>query len=449
MEDVFNPRPEPLPTPPPVKVRTAQAAADPSTLTDQNLITPAGPDLPEKAPGQNLAGLVSPDDTRYKDSQNLLVANVLTGGMLPWIQATADVASGRVKSDDFDKVRQEHERRLDELTEQHPDFVAAAENAMPFVTGMMAGFMKPGKTIAGSMGKGAAVAAPQGAAQGYSSGPTEEPSVSGERVGRAVGRGAVTAAIGSAGAAVPSLIGKATSMVAERTARKTQEAASKKLADDAATADAAARGKKTAATDKAATTRLNKQRDKEFQAAMDVENKTLATDFQRYTSMPKAPSKFWQDNRKVFAQDPVGTFYEAAEKGIGMEGLARSLNLPPRVIVDRIAGKKLNLDNEAAERLFKEGFEVDRVTREFQKRGLSVPDAAASKPAETAAKAATSATSEPKAPAAPKPKAEPKAPKPAGDAKPKAPAKPRKKKLPDYITPRPPAQPGKPPRGKG
>jgi len=327
-------------------------------------------------------GLISPDDSRYQDPQNLLVGNVLTGGMLPWIQATADVASGRVPQDRFDEARQEHARRLEELKQQHPEFVAAAEKAMPFLEGLGLSVMKPASTVAGTMARGAAAALPQGVAHGYSSGPIEEPSASGERTGRAVGQGAIDASIGAAGASVPaivsgarSLIGKTTTFVAERAAQRTADAEARRSAAAAESAAQAKIDKKTASTQKAQTTKLKKKQDIEFKANQEAENKQLMADYQRYTAQPQAPAPDWEANRKLLMQDPVGMFNKAAEGGWGLEGLARGVNMSPAAVYNRMTGVKIKYDTAQQEQLYREGAQLADTITLFKKRGLSVGSA--------------------------------------------------------------------------
>lgn len=408
MEQLFNPnRTDPPQGMPPAGARTADASGN-TPMPSQR------PPMPEQAPGQQVGGLTNPDDTRYKDPQFIIMGNAIMGGMMPWAQAATDVAQGRVPMEDFDKARQEHERRIEELKEQHPDFTAAADKTVPFLTGLGMGALKPAKTVAGTMGRGAAASAPGGAARGYSSGPVEEPSASMDRGARALGGAATDAAIGAGGAAVPSLVqgakslvGKATSIVAERGARKAEAAASKKLDDEAKAVAATSEQKKAGTAAKAAETKRMKQLDKDFEKRTAAENDSITQAYQRHTSMPQGTSKFAEENRKHFIADPTHAFKQIAEKGMGLEGMSKALNLPASVIVSRMSGKKLMLDTPAEEKLFNEMLEADRVAREFTKRGLKVPEAA--KPAaaaKSAAKTATpKATPTAKKPAAPKTKA--------------------------------------------
>lgn len=386
MEEIFRPEPDKLPAPKPMKVRTAaNDVGFPERRSDAvpTMGQQATPDIPEKAPGQQLTGLVKPDDSRYKDPQNLLMGNVLLGGSLPYIQAAADVAAGRVPSEQFDAARQEHERRINELKDQHPDFVSAAEKAMPFVEGALASIIKPAGTVAGTMARGAAVAAPQGAVRGYTSGPTEEPSISGERLGRAVGSGATDAALGAAGASLPALtegakkiVGKATSIVAARSAEREAAALTRRTEAEAAAKAQATKDKRAASTAKGQATKLAKAQQAERATAatarLEIENKQIATDYARHIASPKTINPHAQENRSYLMSDPIHVFNQTAEEGWGLEGLSKSTGLSPRAIVNRMSDVTKDLPTETPQQknLFAEMMDVDRTSREFKKRGL-------------------------------------------------------------------------------
>jgi hypothetical protein len=353
-----------------------------------------------------MKGNIKPGDTRYKDPQNLIMGNAIMAGMLPWAQAAADVAAGRVPMEKFDEVRMEHQRRIEELKSQHPDFANAAEKAVPFLEGLGMGVMKPGKTIAGTMARGAAVTAPQGAARGYSSGPVEEPSGSTERAGRAVGGAVTDAAIGAGGAAVPalvqgakSLVGKTTSLLAERAARKSEAAAAQKLDEEARTAADAVAVKKAGTAAKTAETKRLKGLDKQYEARLKTENDQISSQYKRYNEQPTGPSQYWQENRAHFISDPIENFNRAAEHGVGLEGWARALNLPQSVILSRMSGKKVIVpEGSPHEKLFREMLEADRVGQEFTKRGLaSGVSGSTSGPAGTAGGSTTSPAGKPRA----------------------------------------------------
>jgi hypothetical protein len=408
MEQLFNPRNVPEPEMPAAGGRTAMAGKN-VPLPERGGVEDTSPMETVPARGERpMQGLVKTDDTRYKDPQNLLMGNVIMGGMLPWAQAAADVASGRVPKEKFDEVRMEHQRKLEELADQHPDFVSAAQKAVPFLEGLGMSMVKPASTVVGTMGRGAAVAAPGGAARGYSSGPVEEPSASSNRAAAAVGGAATDSAIGATGAAVPALvqggktlIGKVTSVVAERAARKAEGAAVKQL-DGEATKVA---GRKPLSPEEA------KKADKEFTARTKQHEAKLTEDYKRHTAMPDKPSKYWEENRKVFVADPVHAFNEAASSGADLAGMSKILNLPPAVIAARLGGKKIKIETPQQEKLMNDIIDASESLNDFSKRGLKAPKAAtaaeapAPKPAETPAAAAkpAKAAKKPKAEAAEKP----------------------------------------------
>lgn len=324
------------------------------------------PDMPERRdPGAEVTGLVKPDDTRYKDPQNLLMGNVIMGGMLPWAQAAADVASGRVPPEKFDDARMEHGRRLAELADEHADFVSAAQKTVPFLEGLGMGVMKPASTVAGTMARGAAVAAPQGGARGYSSGPVDEPSGSSKRAVAAVGGAATDAAIGAAGAGVAVVGSKIGSLVSESRALKRTEAEATKLDAEARATSAKTEASKVTAANDAA-------RAKSMDKAYVAENKTIQADYAKHTAMPKGGlSRTWEENRKYFASDPTHVYDQMVEKGIDLEGMSKVLNLPSSVIVSRLAGKEIAKDTP----LFKEMMEAHKTMQSFKERGLTAAKA--------------------------------------------------------------------------
>lgn len=419
MEDVFRPRPDPLQQPPPMKVR--QAANDTgirSVRSDAvpNSGQPAEPPMPEAgerprgAEQAQPTALINPDDTRYKDPQNLLIADVITAGSLPWIQAAADVAAGRVPSDQFDAARQEHAQRLQALRDEHPEFVSAAQKAMPFLEGLGMSLMKPAKTMVGTMARGAGVTAPQGAVRGYTGGPIEEPSASTERTARAVGGAAKESALGAAGATVPSIVGGAKSMattaLAARAERKSQETMARKA--DAERSSTERNQRATEARERNAKAEGERIKD---------ENRQLTEQYAKLRTAPKKVSQHWQENRAQFGKDPANAFEQAAEQKLNLEQFAGALNLPPRVVVNRLSKADFPLDTPEKRKLYNEMLDVDNVWREVEKRGLKPKTPAAS--TKSAAKAATGAASEPKAAKAPKKAAAPKKPTEAQVPKPR------------------------------
>ncbi len=371
VEDMFNPSPAPLPRSKPMRVEVAEAA--PPMPTRSDAVRNSG-QTTEPAP---TATIVPQDDSRYQDPSNIIIGDVILGGTLPWLQAASDLAAGRITGEQFDAARMEHQTRIRALRDQHPEFVSAAEKAVPFLTGLGIGIMKPASTVAGTVARGAAATVPQGAAKGFTSGPVEEPSLSAERGAGAVGGAATNMAIGAAGAAAPAiasqakgLIGKTVSIIANRRAAKAEEAAAKRLDEQAAAASASDR--RAQRMGESMKLRMKQQ---------EAENESIIADYQRYTRMPpEGTSKYWDENRKAFIADPVNTFYLAAERGMGIDGLAKTLNLPPSVVVARLAGKDIHIKTPGDEQLFKSMEDVNRVMKEFKSRGLKAPTTTPEKP---------------------------------------------------------------------
>lgn len=316
---------EGLPTPQPRPVMTAAVGKPPVPQQEAPPLPERSPVLgaeeyhdtpppPEKSP----FGLVKPDDSRYSDYQNLLVADVFLGGMLPWLQAAADLAAGRVDAEQFDAVRQEHQQRIQGMRQQHAGFVESAEKALPFVSGLLGG------AGVGGVARGIGVAATQGAAQGFSSGPIEEPSLGGARAGQAAAGAIQGGTIGAVGAGVAKGVGAAAGAVSAR----------KAAAEQARSADMAKQ-------------RADYEAHKQSKvAAQEADKDKLAGEYTQYQAMPPKNqiSKHYKKNREQFASDPIGSFKSVAAFQPTLEGFAAALNMPATVVVQRMIPKMKDIE---------------------------------------------------------------------------------------------------------
>lgn len=313
-EDTTPQQPDPMAQ----KVMVADASGQvplPARAPEMGTPDAQAPGTPPPVPTKSPFDLVPKNDSRYQDPQNLLVADVFLGGLLPWLQAGADLAAGRITADEFDATRQEHQYRIQDLRNQHAPFVSAAEKAMPFISGVLGG------AGIGGVARGVGIATGQGAAQGYTSGPVEEPSLSGNRAGAAVG-GAVTAGgIAAMGAGAARGVMKGVGAVQGRMAQKAEEAA-----------------KQTAETAAASKARLETQKQTQAERAKQQDEQRV-TEFPQYNAMPKKFSKHFEENRRSFAKDPVGMFKFMADQHPTVEGMASALKMPPSVIVQRMIPK--------------------------------------------------------------------------------------------------------------
>lgn len=326
------------------------------------------PERGERAPSFNPGPLVPSNDSRYSDTGNIVIADTVLGGMLPWIQAAADIALGRVPIERFDDARREHEERVERLKGENQALVSAAENAMPLLSGLGLGMIKPAKTALGTVGRGVAVGGAQGAVQGATSGDPAEPTLSSDRLGSAIGGAAKGAALGGLGASLPAGAAK----VGE--------------ARDAAAATA----KRQAATDKAAATKrsaadaknkveLQKRRAEEERSRDDQ----LVSMFKSYRQPPAEPYPQWKGNRADLAADPVTTFRKQALREPSLEDFSRMTNLPPAAIMQRLYGKGIKPETPAEIRLWDQLKDVDMAWQAAKRRGVNVPDAPGNPSAQT------------------------------------------------------------------
>lgn len=355
--------------PPPKLSPIMTAAAGPVVPTQPRQEVP----LPERSPvepGSNEAfsetppppdkspfGLVPQNDSRYSDYQNLLVMDVATGGMLPWLQAAVDLAIGRVNPEQFDQVRQEHAQRIEAMRREHQGLVESAEKALPFLAGLIGGGGFGGAT------RGVAAGAAHGAAQGFTSGPIEEPSISGTRIVGAAGGAMTGAALAGAGVGVAKGVGKIAGAVQARGAAQRQ-----------------------ANADNAAKQRSDYDAFKQQKASQKAEaDNKLAGEYSQYQSMPprNQVSKHYKKNREQFASDPIGSFKSVAAFQPTLEGFASALNMPASVIVQRMIPKMrdIELSTTGERNLYNE------MRRVYESRTAAMEKGVAIKPDEPKTKA--------------------------------------------------------------
>ena len=392
LEQELLDRPDPMDQPAvaPQKVMVADASGNvpmPTRAPNKAAEQPS-PVLPPEQP----FGLVPKDDSRYQDYQQILFADVVLQGALPWLQAGVDIATGRVSPDDFDKVRMDHQHRIESLRQENPEFVQAAEKALPFLSGLGLGIMggKAG-SVMGAAGRGMSAGAAMGAVQGYTSGPIEEPSDSSERVGRAVGQAAESGAIGAAGGAiakgVQKGVGAAQDAVAARATQRQTEAAERQAQQQAQQRSQRAQ-----------------QAAKKRQLAKDeaANEERQAGAYEQYTRNPKQFSKHYKENRQEFAKDPESVFRQVAEFQPTMEAFSATLNMPASVIVQRMIPRMRNIQPQTpAERnLYNEMRAVYDSRQAAMRRGISSGEPARPNAGRSGAKpAAKAAPVSPRVPA--------------------------------------------------
>lgn len=321
---------------------------------------PPMPERGERSPAMHTGPLVSPNDSRYSDVNNLIVGDVITGGLLPWIQATADLASGRIPVERFDEARQEHERRIEELKAGHSHVVQAAEKAMPFLSGLGIGLLKPAKTVAGTIGRGAAVAGAEGFVQGATSGPVEEPSFSSTRLGQGVGQAAENAALGGFGAALPGGAKEAKDMLGRRADRIARE--------DEAAASAAARRAKSQKTQQTKQTRLAEKQRADAEKAKDDK---LVERFKSYRDVVGKPVKDWKEKRNLLNEHPEIVFKAQAKMNPDLADFSRQVNLPPVAILNKLRGAKIKPETAQEKILQQQLEEIDESWQAVRRRGSS------------------------------------------------------------------------------
>lgn len=405
----------------PLPVRNTAKA--PEAALSENLDNSASTPTPE---GEPVFKYVKPDDSRYQDSGHLLIADSVLQGALPWLQAATDVALGRAPAEDFDTIRMEHEKRVEAIKAKDPQLVDRIQQAMPFLSALGLSIAKPASTVVGGALRGATVAGAQGAVQGFTSGPPEEPSLSGTRVGQAVGGAAETAILGAVGGALPPGITKGS-------------AAYKQMNEQAAKAQ-----KKLAAQQKSAATReqkkLNQQKaikQRKMAEEEELRDAQLVEKFKSYRQTPAEPSPTWKNNRQKFYAEPEQIFKEQANRNPTLEDMSRMLNMPPAAIAQRLYGRTLANATPGEKRLFQQLKDVDDAWQAVaRKRGIPMDEPANNyKTPETTNGTAPGAKSEPQQPPVGDTKAPADAAPGAGSSKPAA------RKRPSRAKPKPDPRP--------
>jgi hypothetical protein len=323
--------------------------------SDQSDISadPAQPPMPERgerSPALVTGPLVQPNDSRYMEPRNIIVADGVLGGLLPWVQAATDVALGKVPADQFDQARMEHQERIQGLKEAEPDLAAKVEKAIPALAGLGIGLMRGGSgTVAGTAMRGAAAAGVHGAAVGYTSGDPSVPSLSGERVAGAAGQAVEEMAIGGIGAALPA--GAMKGRQAYVDSKAAQAVADRKAA-------AAQKGKNTREAKK-----FRAQKDMRRDQMEEREKREDATLISRHQSFSQAPrdvSPKAKENRKVFLDDPIGTFKQQAAKDPSLENFSKMTGLSPTTLMHRLYGKNIKLETDQEKRLMGQLLDVEQ-----------------------------------------------------------------------------------------
>jgi hypothetical protein len=388
VEEIFRAPGEKLPMPDPMQVRVADASGSvplparaPEMFQNRNDSEDETVPLPERgerSPEMFKGPLVSPNDSRYSDVNNLIVGDVITGGALPWIQAVADLASGRIPIEQFDAARQEHEKRIEEIKAGHANVVTAAEKAMPFLSGLGIGMLKPARTIAGTVGRGAAVAGAEGFVQGATSGPIEEPTLSGERLGRGIGGAAEGAALGGLGAALPGGAKETKEMLGRRADRIAKE--------DAVAATAAA---KKAASAKTQQTKAAKLRQKQLADEEVAKDKMLVDRFKTYRNVAGEPAADWKEKRHLLNEGPESVFKAQAQMNADLSEFSQNVNLPPVAILNKLRGANIKPETPQERILYNQLQEVEESWLAVRRRGTTGSNDNTPAPAATVAQKAT------------------------------------------------------------
>lgn len=317
-----------------------------------------GAPSPEAAPSDfQMQPLVDPNDARYtgKDESRgfVVIGDILTQGLMPWIMATVDVAVGKADSEDFEDVRQAHQIRINALKEEHPDFVSAAEGAAPIVLGALGGSLSKGGSVSKEIAMGTAAGATAGFAQGYTE-DVEEPTLSGERFGEGVGGAALGGVVGGAAGAVPAGIKARGRAKARRDqARESAQERTNQFLDKRAKERESAAQKQ----DKKDTEKQKKESE-----AKAARQKELASKYKRYKQKPRQQSvhKNFAANMTSFVKNPEGIFRQAASQSPSLTDLSRATGLAPAeiatIMVRRVG--KMELSTPAERTLFNQVKEV-------------------------------------------------------------------------------------------
>lgn len=398
VEDIFNERPEPFKDPRrPTRVEYADAsgsvplptrAPDASQIRDDPEAVPM-PERGERSPNMFKGPLIQPNDSRYVDTTNVIVADTILGGLLPWVQAVADVATGRVPVEQMDAARMEHEKRIEELKSGHPNVVSAAEKAMPFLSGLGLGIMKPARTVAGTVGRGMAVGGVEGAVQGFTSGDPEMSSADPDRLTNAVAGGATSAVLGGFGASLPAAAAEGKAMLGRRAARIERE--------DAA---AAASEKRRLAAEKRQATKAANERRKALEESERKRDDQLVSRFESYREVTGTPVERWKQNRESLNTQPEAVFKAQAARNATLDDFSRMVNLPPVAILQKLRGKEIKLETPQERSLYKQLEEVEESWQAVRRRGTKVEPNAPASPNAGPPAASAAATAKPKSAAA-------------------------------------------------
>lgn len=367
---LLSPKPETPAGPPPQKVMVADASGGVPPMPEQRPAGGSSPDVQAEEPAPT--GLVDPQDSRYGDEKWVVMNYVLTQGGLPWLQAAYDVASGRVPPEQFDEVRTQHSKRIEEIMQRHTDFTQAAQKAMPFVAGLGLGLGKPASSVAGTIARGVGTGAGLGAVQGFTSGDPEKPTLSKERLrnaGEGAAAGGLLGGVGGAAAAGARGVVKG---VREVGRMRSEERAGREAADQVEARRSAARDRATAKRDEVQQTQ-KQQAD-------------LSGSFRQYQKIPGSPAADWKQKRRLFEKDPARlvNVYDKQISDGSLSDFAHHVNLPQSVVAARLSKFDLNPTTATKIRIAQD---IDQV--------MAARDAFKAQ-----SKAAPGSTPKPKAPAA-------------------------------------------------
>lgn len=333
----------------------------------ENLDAEAVPPMPERgerSPNMQQGPLVQQQDSRYQDVTNVIMADVITGGLLPWIQASADVATGRVPVERFDEARMEHEKRIEELKAGHQNIVSGAEKAMPFLSGLGIGLLKPARTVVGTAGRAAAVGGAEGAVQGFTGADPELASTDPKRLEGAVAQSAQSAVLGAVGGALPGAASAGKGMVDRRAARvAAEDEQARKFAERQARAQ------------KAKQTKQTRERQKQLAADEQRRDDQLISRFESYRNPLGEPTKRWKENRNILNEHPEHAFREQARRDATLESFSRNTNLSPVSLLQKLRGKDLPRTTPQERSLYQQLQEVDESWQAVRRRGTGVKNA--------------------------------------------------------------------------
>ena len=343
--------PSPLPSAPPPTPPMGEPTAP------MGEVNPTGEFLAEPPPEEGMSGngtgsLIAPTDSRYAEPGWTILLDTLFGGTMPWLLASVDVASGRVPQEEFDRVREEHERKLDGIKAEHPQFVDAAEKSVPFLAGAIGGIIKPAKTIAGGAGQGAGLGAVAGGVQGYTGADPSLSSGDPDRLASAIGGAGQGAALGAAGGAATGGVQKAMTPKA-----KPDVGGDGPSPDDAAALDA----------------RMQQRRAEREQMYEQRLQEDLRKIDEQFTRKPELPGPNWKQRQTEFLQDPLSAFREQAKRNPSIKKWAESLNMSPIAIERKLKATGFPEPTSDAERTLRQAFRDMRETRKTVKEVVTKP----------------------------------------------------------------------------